>query len=104
MVKVSASREMTTPWNFIFDPLGTDRRLTFWLLGVWLVETWAETSGAIAITRPKPHIRVNGRNLLITLLLISSPSVFDRNATRHSGFSRSVLGRATTVSFTGKRN
>src|ERR1700687_4509017 len=83
MVKVSASREMTTPWNFILDPLGTDRRLTFWLLGVWLVETWAEA--AIARTS-RPHTRVNGRNLLITLLLISSPSVFDRNASRHSGF------------------
>src|SRR6266849_2485100 len=91
MVKVSASREMTTPWNFIFDPLGTDRRLTFWLLGVWLVETWAEA--AIARTS-RPHTRVNGRNLLIAIMLIYH--LLQYLVGMHHGtpgFSPSVLGR-----------
>src|ERR1700720_561167 len=72
MVKVSASREITTPWNFILDPLGTERRFTFRLFAVCLVETCAETSGAIAIIKAKPQIMVNGRTLLIALLLIIS--------------------------------
>src|SRR5882724_2565452 len=104
MVKVSPSREITTPWNFIFDPFGTDRRLTFCLFDVWLVETWAETSGAIAITRPKPHIRVSGRNLVIALMLIIISFNIGRNP-RHSGVFLRLFGeRISPVSTQGKRN
>jgi len=72
MVKVSASRDMTTPWNFILDPLGTDRRLRFWLLGLGMVETCAETKGTIAATKARQQNIVNGLIGFIGLLLMIS--------------------------------
>src|SRR6266550_224433 len=93
MVKVSASREMTTPWNFILDPLGTDRRFGFCLFGFCWVETCADTNCAVAITvaitKPKPTIMVNDRNLFtaVLLILVLLRYLIDGNDTRHSGCS-----------------
>jgi len=56
-VKFSASREMTTPLNFIFDPLGTDRVLG--AAAVVVFETCPETSDVAPNNRARPQMTTN---------------------------------------------
>src|SRR5712691_2115194 len=69
-MKVSASRLMTTPLNFIFAPLGTGRMFAVGSFVVWPLEPCPKTSGVPASTKPRPQTRRSDRDILISLMLI----------------------------------
>src|SRR6478672_6699493 len=86
-MKTSASRLITTPLNFIFEPLGTERSAVF---GFWfdvvcadvvcVFENCPKAAGATASTRLTIQAAANGRNLF--RFIVSSFNGFQRSAVR----------------------
>jgi hypothetical protein len=59
-VKTSASRLITTPLNFIFEPLGTERTFIFGFCDVVVVVTCPRTAGATDIKTARTQPTANG--------------------------------------------
>src|SRR5689334_15709950 len=73
---------MTTPLNFIFEPLGTERSAVFgfWFEVAWLFVNCPNAAGAITSSRLTIQAAATGRNLF--LFIVSSFSCFPRSAAR----------------------
>src|ERR1044072_5925282 len=98
MVKTSASRLMTTPLNFIFEPLGTERAVMLWfcVACVLVVVTWPNTAGAMVINAASAKPTVNGCNLL--RLIVFAPSIIQfRNAQWRASGASSFVGAVFRV-------
>src|SRR2546423_6763793 len=70
MVKTSAFRSITTPRNFIFEPLGTERRLTFGALVV-VRSSCAEAIAALIVMARQMTIKVNICRIELLLIFCS---------------------------------
>src|SRR6185295_12956311 len=77
MVNISPLRSITTPRNFIFEPLGTERIETLRSLVAALVcvgiTSWPRTIGAANIRAANMQPTVNGRNLLKLIVCSFNP-------------------------------
>src|SRR5690348_6155333 len=75
---MSSSRLMTTPLNFIFEPLGTERMLVarsrVVVVVVCVGVIWPMTSGAAENATARMQPAVNGRNLLKLIVCSFNPS------------------------------
>src|SRR5215470_16124436 len=73
MVKVSASRPITTPLNLSLEPFGTDCRRRLSVLRTLLgctFDVWPKTDGIPANNSVIPTTRVNARQFFVTLVVI----------------------------------
>src|ERR1051325_4133 len=71
MVNTSASRLMTTPLNFIFAPLGTERAVILWLFVVCVLLAWPITAGANDIKTASTQPTAIGKNFLMVISICS---------------------------------